>query len=346
MKVTNEMKPLWRGILLAAAVLCSASGVLVCLAGQSRSFVGSFVLGFVLSSLGIVLFTAWIVNDVRVFRKKKIVNGVVGSLQVIASGRPSEDAVYTPTTVVGVLSAPGIAAREIEWEGYFTKKRWPRSGTTLPVMVDVVDPSRFNVLWDQVEVATPDPSSAFIARARQMAAQMNAEPDWGTRPTSTGTGRTGVQDAPASSREGPVVEALPWPSSGGAVADGTCGLGLPAGVSFLGSQFPQEVSDISGGVFGTFFETAFGGSAGGAMQASVVSAVPTGRVVGGKEEVIISLKVNRPDGSVFDTQVTKRLLSGMRQMLPPGRVVQVVSPTGDGANLSIILTVGPDTIVG
>ncbi|MCL1919006.1 MAG: DUF3592 domain-containing protein [Peptococcaceae bacterium] len=103
-------------------------------------------------------------------------------------------------------------------------------------------------------------------------------------------------------------------------------------------QVPQDVLGILNTVgLGSLFG-AMGGSTQGTMQASIVSAVPTGRSADGKNEVVVTLRVNRPDGSIFDAQVTKSVLPGMMQHFSPGRVVQVVSLTGDEKNLSILIT--------
>ncbi|MCL2422952.1 MAG: hypothetical protein FWD11_03510, partial [Micrococcales bacterium] len=72
-----------------------------------------------------------------------------------------------------------------------------------------------------------------------------------------------------------------------------------------------------------------------AMPASVVSSSPTGTTVDGKTEISVALKVNRPDGTVFDARTTKLVAPTMVQYLAPGRIVQVVPDDGD--NLSIIV---------
>jgi hypothetical protein len=251
----------------------------------------------------------------------------MGTLQVVGSSHAPDDAVYSNGTIIGVVSAPGVPAREVEHRGIFRADRWPEPGDTLPVLVDLLDPSRFNILWSQVS----DKGGAATRLAQQMAAQMNSGPAWGTPSAGAGTGGPSVQDVPAgSSFHG--GQQFQW-SSGNA------------------GQVPQEIRDAlssaglgnllqgaTGNVINDFFHGATGTMAQGAMSAAINSATPTGRTIDGKTETVISLTVNRPDGSIFDTQVTKSIMPSMLHYFSPGRIVQVVSPTGDENNLSIIIT--------
>jgi hypothetical protein len=175
----------------------------------------------------------------------------------------------------------------------------------------------------------PDTGDAATHLAQQRAAQMNRGPTWGTPPANVGLGSPGVQDAPTGSWEQQHVQ---W-SSGGA------------------GQVPQEIRDAldaaglgdilqtaTGNVAGDFFRGAAGTTGQGVMNAVINSSAPTGRTVDGKTETVISLTVNRPDGSIYNTQVTKNIAPSMVQHFSPGRIVQVVSLAGDENNLSIILT--------
>ncbi|MCL1917560.1 MAG: hypothetical protein FWG14_04480 [Peptococcaceae bacterium] len=106
------------------------------------------------------------------FRKmRRISNGVAGSLQVIGVNHPPTQGqtMYSNIKIIGVLSAPGIAAHEVEYQGVCQLSKWPSDGEILPVIVDVVDPRRYKILWKQVA----DCGDTATQLAQQRAAQMN-----------------------------------------------------------------------------------------------------------------------------------------------------------------------------
>jgi len=120
----------------------------------------------------------------------RIDNGVVGTFTVVQRFG-SDDAANG--TLVGVLAAPGVSARDAERKVMFPSGKRPLLGTVLPVMVDPLDPTRFNVLWDRV----PTARDVAAQQASQIAAQMVASPT------------AAVSDAPSEPGVARVLSAVP-----------------------------------------------------------------------------------------------------------------------------------------
>jgi hypothetical protein len=92
------------------------------------------------------------------FSKRKpagITNPVRGQLQVVACS-PLPDAggevILAPWCEInGVITAERLAPLAVHFGGYgVPKAKWPRPGVVLPVTVDIADPNRFRIEWDQV----------------------------------------------------------------------------------------------------------------------------------------------------------------------------------------------------
>ncbi|OAE97725.1 hypothetical protein AYJ54_34785 [Bradyrhizobium centrolobii] len=50
-----------------------------------------------------------------------------------------------------MITAERLAATAVQYSGYgVPKPKWPRPGLVLPVTVDLADPNRFRIEWDQV----------------------------------------------------------------------------------------------------------------------------------------------------------------------------------------------------
>jgi len=109
-----------------------------------------------------------VVRIVKNGQDVKIEDGVPGSFQVVRVSASDE---AMNGTIVGVLSAPGIAARTAQRHVIFPSgwggRNRPSVGTVLPVVVDPADPRRFNILWRHV----PD----AVQEAAQIAARMNSQ---------------------------------------------------------------------------------------------------------------------------------------------------------------------------
>jgi hypothetical protein len=108
-------------------------------------------------------------------RRKRdgITNPVRGQLQVVACS-PFPDAggeviLYPECEIDGVITAERLVPSSVHHSGYeVPKAKWPRPGMVLPVTVDIADPSRFRIEWDQV----PTGQEA----AENLAAHLRGEP--------------------------------------------------------------------------------------------------------------------------------------------------------------------------
>lgn len=85
----------------------------------------------------------------------QIANPVRGRLQVVAcSSFPdvAGEIVLHPECVIdGVITAQRLAPVAVQYIGYdVPKPKWPRPGIVLPVTVDLADPHRFRIDWDEV----------------------------------------------------------------------------------------------------------------------------------------------------------------------------------------------------
>jgi hypothetical protein len=91
------------------------------------------------------------------FKRKRagITNPVRGQLQVVAcSPFPDgggEVVLFPKCEIDGVITAERLAPTAVHYSGYgVPKAKWPRPGAVLPVTVDIADPNRFRIEWDQV----------------------------------------------------------------------------------------------------------------------------------------------------------------------------------------------------
>lgn len=104
----------------------------------------------------------------------------------------------------------------------------------------------------------------------------------------------------------------------------------------VGGEYNIRVSSLNPGVAkfaksgketvtGNNQETAAPASLSGRTQAQgvVLSSRPTGNIINGEGEMILNLKVTRPDGSAWETTVTKPVPHGSLSFTQPGSVVHV-----------------------
>jgi hypothetical protein len=88
-------------------------------------------------------------------KRTRITNPVSGQLQVAACS-PFPDAagevvLHPRCDIDGVITAERLAPATVQYSGYdVPKPKWPRPGMVLPVTVDIADPNRFRIEWDQV----------------------------------------------------------------------------------------------------------------------------------------------------------------------------------------------------
>ena len=71
-----------------------------------------------------------------------------------------------------VVSVPGHQSFAVD-DGFIIKvKKWPHPGQTLPIVASQSDPTKFKILWDEIQ----DWNAAASAQAAQLAAAMNQQP--------------------------------------------------------------------------------------------------------------------------------------------------------------------------
>ena len=78
-------------------------------------------------------------------------DGVRGSAQVVSATGYHGRGVMQNCSMHLVITADGVPPTAVEFSGIVHNKRWPRPGMTLPVSVDPSDPTRYAILWDEVE---------------------------------------------------------------------------------------------------------------------------------------------------------------------------------------------------
>ena len=76
--------------------------------------------------------------------------GVRGVAQVV-SATGYHEGVMAMCHMQLVLSADGVPPTAVAFKGLVHNKRWPHPGMTLPVSLDPSDPTRYKILWDEVE---------------------------------------------------------------------------------------------------------------------------------------------------------------------------------------------------
>jgi len=103
-------------------------------------------------------------------KRDGITNPVRGQLQVVACS-PVPDAggevILPPQCEIdGVITAERLAPSAVRYSGYeVPKAKWPHPGVVLPVTVDIADPTRFRIEWDQVPTGQ-DAAENLAARLR------------------------------------------------------------------------------------------------------------------------------------------------------------------------------------
>ena len=76
---------------------------------------------------------------------------VEGTAQVVSSTMPAEDSTSSNCSMSLVVSAEGLEPTAVEHTAMAKTKRWPGPGMTLPVTVDLADPTRLKIHWDEVQ---------------------------------------------------------------------------------------------------------------------------------------------------------------------------------------------------
>ncbi|RFA09378.1 hypothetical protein B7R54_09130 [Subtercola boreus] len=96
-------------------------------------------------------------------------NGVRGTGQVISVSGRTGNSSYSICYMNLVVQAPGLPPTAVKYRRLVSSALWPMPGAELPIVIDVKNPKRFAVLWNEV------PTSASTAEnlAQFVAEQMN-----------------------------------------------------------------------------------------------------------------------------------------------------------------------------
>ena len=103
-----------------------------------------------------------------------------GAAQVVSASMPPYDATSANCSMSLVVSAEGLEPTPVDHTAMASVKRWPTPGTTLPVTVDLADPTRLKIHWDDVQTN----KQSAMQQAEQMAAMMRG----GAGTTAQGAG--------------------------------------------------------------------------------------------------------------------------------------------------------------
>ncbi len=113
-------------------------------------------------------------------KSKRMSQPVRGTAQVVSASMPPYDATSANCSMHLVVSAEGLEPTPVEHTAMASVKRWPTPGVTLPVTVDLADPTRLKIHWDDV----PTGDQTAMQQAEQMAAMMKG----GAGATAQGAG--------------------------------------------------------------------------------------------------------------------------------------------------------------
>ena len=101
-------------------------------------------------------------------KSKRMSQPVRGTAQVVSASMPPYDASSANCSMHLVVSAEGLEPTPVEHTAMASVKRWPTPGVTLPVTVDLADPTRLKIHWDNV----PTGDQTAMQQAEQMAEMM------------------------------------------------------------------------------------------------------------------------------------------------------------------------------
>jgi len=101
-------------------------------------------------------------------KSKRMSQPVLGTAQVVSASMPPYDATSANCSMHLVVSAEGLEPTPVEHTAMASVKRWPTPGVTLPVTVDLADPTRLKIHWDDV----PTGDQTAMQQAEQMAEMM------------------------------------------------------------------------------------------------------------------------------------------------------------------------------
>jgi len=113
-------------------------------------------------------------------KSKRMSQPARGTAQVVSATMPPYDATSANCSMSLVVSAEGLEPTPVEHTAMASVKRWPSPGTTLPVTVDLADPTRLKIHWDELQTN----HQSAMQQAEQMAEIMKG----GAGATAQGAG--------------------------------------------------------------------------------------------------------------------------------------------------------------
>jgi hypothetical protein len=113
-------------------------------------------------------------------KSKRMSQPVRGTAQVVSATMPADHSTSSNCTLNLVVSAEGLEPTPVEHTTMASVKRWPSPGMTLPVTVDLADPTRLKIQWEDVQTNAQT--------AKQQAEQMAEMMKGGAGATSQGAG--------------------------------------------------------------------------------------------------------------------------------------------------------------
>ena len=130
-------------------------------------------------------------------KSKRMSQPAPGTAQVVSASMPPYDATSANCSMSLVVSAEGLAPTPVDHTAMASVKRWPTAGTTLPVTVDLADPTRLKIHWDDVQTN----KQSAMQQAEQMAAMMRGGAGGATQGAGMDLGAAIQQAAAAAGQQ-------------------------------------------------------------------------------------------------------------------------------------------------
>ncbi|MBA2546168.1 MAG: SHOCT domain-containing protein [Solirubrobacterales bacterium] len=156
-------------------------------------------------------------------KSKRMSQPAQGTAQVVSASMPPYEATSANCSMSLVVSAEGLEPTPVDHTAMASVKRWPTPGATLPITVDLADPTRIKIHWDDVQTG----KESAMQQAEQMAEMMKG----GAGATTQGAGmdlgaaiqqaagQAGGQAKPAADDAAGQIERLSQLHDSGALSD-------------------------------------------------------------------------------------------------------------------------------
>jgi hypothetical protein len=162
---------------------------------------------------------------------KRIKNPVRGSAQIVSMTQAPDGASSGNCRMQLVVSVPGHASFAIDDQYIVKVKKWPSPGQNLPIEASQTDPTKFKILWDEIQAW--DVTGA--AQAQQIAQAMNQQQPMPpvSQPGQPASGQPGTPTVMVNGRAGTPEELKQFETMTGMDLDGdgkiAGGAAAPAG---------------------------------------------------------------------------------------------------------------------